>query len=404
MPRNLRRLALALVGCACLPTQDCDGGDSAEPASCEGLPWMDVTGDVATDSAWAIAVDDAGDVYAASFEGEAWTPDVVVRRRRPDGEVVWEATWGSTYTAQAFVVVVHDGIVYVGGLVYPELDFIDTDALLLRFDVETGAAIGGAWTWTSDGWDELDGIGVDEGEIYLSGGPRGPEGDTDMRVIRLSADLETVWDVTAGAAGALDAGNGHLVLGDEHVYVAGSWNNTGYLFDQAQGVLAAFDRADGALAWTSLVGDGTDYREVFGLTSDGANFYGVGWRKESNTDTQLMAWSWDAGGGLRWTAEWGGEGIEKARAIEYDPLSDSVLIAGSTTSGESEDIALLRLSASDGALLEEQVWGGAGNEVAKNMALFGERLYVVGPTTSWGAGDTDALTLGVCHSPWVLPD
>ena len=95
----------------------------------------------------------------------------------------------------------------------------------------------------------------------------------------------------------------------------------------------------------------------------------MGWRKESNTDTQLMAWSWDAGGGLRWTAEWGGEGIEKARAIEYDPLSDSVLIAGSTTSGESEDIALLRLSASDGALLEEQVWGGAGNEVAKVLTL-----------------------------------
>lgn len=384
------------------PVADGDG----EIGPCEGRPFRYVAGTPGPDTAWGVATTASGDVLLASHEGPALATDIVVRRLSPDGAVRWVGRWDSGRGDEAFVVTqAADGTVWVGGLTRSSnvLD-ANTTAVLLRFDSATGATIGQPWTWDSGGWDELDGIAVDDGVVYVSGWGRGARGDQELRVYALDADTLAVrWAKSLDAVG-LDAGNGHLVLWDQVVVVGGSWQSKG-VFATAQGTVAAFRRSDGEVTWSSVVGDGSDYREILGLASDGHRIFAVGWRKVTTTDWQLMAWGFDAEGGPLWTAEWGGSGNERSRAAVFDPADQTLIVAGTTNKeGSDDDFVLLRIRASSGAIVEERIWGGPAADSANDVTIFGNRAYVSGPTRSWGAGNIDSLMIGLCHRPWLLPD
>ncbi|MBI5044011.1 MAG: hypothetical protein HZC10_09360 [Nitrospirae bacterium] len=279
---------------------------------------------------------------------------------------------------------------------------LNTTAVLLRFDGATGAVIGNEWTWDSGGWDEIDGVAVDSGTVFVSGWGQGQGGNQELRVYALdAANLSELWHNSLDSGG-LDAANGHLVLWNDVIIVGGSWNSSG-IFGAAQGVVAAFNRSNGSVKWRSYVGDGSDYREILGLASDGLRVFAAGWRKVTLTDYQLMLWAFDSSGSMLWESEWGGSSNERARALGYDPVDNTLLVAGTTNRNSNDDIVLLRVDAATGAVREEQVWGGSSADSAQQIAVSGSRLYVAGTTSSWGNGNTDALAIGICHRPWKLP-
>ncbi len=381
-----------------------NGGDAGAPDSCQGLPWRLVLGTSGPDTAWAVATAKNGDVLFAATEGQSLATDIVLRRLSTDGKVLWEGRWDSGLSDEAFVVTeASDGVIWIGGMrrTGNVLD-LNTTAVLLRFDGATGAVIGNAWTWDSGGWDEIDGVAVGGGTVFVSGWAQGQSGSQELRVYALNAaNLSIIWQKSLDSNG-LDAGNGHLVLWNDVVIVGGSWNSSGILA-QAQGIVAAFNRSDGSVKWTTYVGDGTDYREILGLSSDGSRTFATGWRKVTLTDWQLMLWAFDSSGSLLWESEWGGSSNERARALGYDPADNTLLVAGTTNRDSNDDIVLLRVDAATGAVREEKVWGGQSGDSAQQIAVAGNRLYVAGSTRSWGNGNSDALAMGVCHRPWKLP-
>ena len=383
-----------------------DSGDSGghDLGACDGLPWRLVEGTTGPDTAWAVAVTADGDVLLAAHEGQSLATDIVVRRLDRAGQPRWEGRWDSGRSDEAFAVAEGpDGTVWVGGLTRSG-SVLDTDtaAVLLRFDGQTGTPLGQAFSWDSPGWDELDGLAAAEDGVYLSGWAQGAGGDGELRAYALDPDsLTPRWAASLDEPG-LDAGNGALVLWDDLVIVGGSYRSTGVL-GHAQGVVAAFGRADGARAWTSTVGDGSDYREILGLGSDGERVFAAGWRRVTFTDWQLALWAFDRTGAPLWETEWGGAGNERSRALAWDPRDDSLLVAGTTNGTGDDDVALLRVCAADGSLAEERTWGGPGGDGASGVALLGDRGFVAGPTRSWGAGDIDALGIGFCTRPWSLP-
>lgn len=354
------------------------------------------------DTAWAVATAKNGDVLFAAHEGQPLATGIVLRRLSPDGNILWEGRWDSSLSDEAFVVTeAPDGVIWVGGMRRTGLD-LNTTAVLLRFDGATGAVIGNAWTWDSGGWDEIDGVAVDGGTVFVSGWGRGQSGSQELRVYALdTASLSVLWQNSLDSSG-LDAGNGHLVLWNDVVIVGGSWNSGGILA-HAQGVVAAFNRSDGSVKWRTYVGDGSDYREILGLSSDGSRVFATGWRKVTLTDWQLMLWAFDSSGSILWESEWGGSSNERARALSYDSADNTLLVAGTTNRDSTDDIVLLRVDAATGAVREEQVWGGKDSDSANQIAVSGNRLYVSGVTHSWGNGNSDALVIGVCHRPWKLP-
>lgn len=363
-----------------------------------------MSGTTGPDTAWGVATAANGDVLLAGHEGPALATDLVVRRLSPAGRVIWEGRWDSGRGDEAFVVTEGpDGLVWVGGM-HRAANVLDADttAALVRFDGSTGKPVGQAWTWDSGGWDELDGIAVSNGVVYVSGWGQRSSGNQELRVYALDAStLGVLWQNALDTAG-LDAANGHLVLWRDVVVVGGSWNSGGVL-STAQGIVAAFRREDGALAWSRVVGDKTDYREVLGLASDGSRLFAAGWRKVTLSDWQLHLWALDTAGRVLWESDWGGPGQERSRALAYDGSDNSLIVAGTTNGSGNDNIALLRVDADTGAVLQEQVWGGPGADSANDVTVFGNRLYASGPTRSWGKGSTDLLGIGVCHRPWVLP-
>jgi len=97
---------------------------------------------------------------------------------------------------------------------------------------------------------------------------------------------------------------------------------------------------------------------------------------------------------LLYTKQWGGPGNDVPRGIAVD-AADNVYITGSTDSfsnGQSQ-IFLLKYSPWDG-LQWAQTWGGKQNDYGNAVAadLFGN-VYVVGTTTSYGAGGSDLVLL-----------
>ncbi len=396
---------LFLLGLACDTGTDSGVDSGALTGECAGLPWASLSGTSGPDTSWAVAVADDGDVLQAAHEGASLATDIVVRRFSGAGVLRWESRWDSGRADEAFVVIEGNGLVWVGGMTRSTESGLDGDttAVLLRFDATTGDAVGEPFTWDSvDGWDELDGIGVGGNEVYLSGWSRGPTGDQDLRVLSLDATTLAVrWDELLGTE-ELDAGNGHLVMTADAVIVAGSWNSLGAL-STSQGILVAFDRADGAVVWSELIGDGTDHREALGLGTDGERLFVVGWRSLAWYDWQLMVWAFGEDGGALWENEWGGAGIARSRSVAADLTDGSILVAGTSNDAGTDDHVVLRLDALDGTLLEEEVWGGTRNEGPNDVAVNGDRLYLAGPTTSWGEGETDALLTAACTRPWTWP-
>ncbi|MCB9779835.1 MAG: hypothetical protein H6742_14815 [Alphaproteobacteria bacterium] len=375
------------------------GGDSGATTvtGCDHDPWLITTGNADVDEAWGVGLASDGDVIFASHEAAPVLTDVFVRRYGPDGTERWARQWGEAFSEQAFIVQEQAGTVYVAGAQFHSWDLLDTHAWLQRFEGATGAPVGDPYTWKSPGWDEIDGLQVDDGGVLLSGWTEND--DPDVRVAALGADLTERWHSDLDLGG-VDGANGHLAVIGDVLYAAGH----AQLGVGTDAFLAAFDTSDGHALWTKRVDDGGVHTEALGLTTDGRRLFGVG-EGRVDGDGQLWVWAWDADGDALWSTAWGGAGPDLARAIRVDPIDGSLVVVANAESGGAGgvDLVFLRLDADDGTVLEEQWWGGTGDDIAHDFVLDGDRIYVAGETTSWGAGSSDAFALAGCQRPWRLP-
>ncbi|MCK6526510.1 hypothetical protein L6R50_02790 [Myxococcota bacterium] len=393
------------------PADDDAADDDTGPGTgCDAPPWVQVIGEGGLDECWGATWLEGGDLAVAchqTAEGEGRTHGVV-RRLAPDGAQRWETPWEGEGSLQLFQVLERHGALWVGGLIWEAgHGLYDPSALLLRLDAATGEVLDGRVAWSTPGWDEVDGIEVlDDGGVVLSGFAEGAGGTQDVRVTRRDAALEEIWTVDWDRSGQDDAANGHLAVESGRVLVAAAVDGEGLTLWGAAAAVAAFDLGDGSLAWSEVLGEESTRAEALGLASDGAAVYAVG-DDLTGPDTQLLVAAWDLDGTRLWTRLWGGEGQEYGRAVAADPAGGGLIVAGNTTSsgaGET-DIALLRLDRATGEVLEERVWGGAGEDAAHEVALGGGRFAIAAQTGSWGAGAEDGLVLAGCLSPpdWPAP-
>lgn len=357
--------------------------------------------------AWGVDIDSSGNIYWAveeKYQFPYWYYDVVLFKVDTSGQQIWQSTpYGGQYNEIAFIVNVAGSTVYLAGRMDSTWIPTSGDAMVLSYNASNAAL---NWQYRYDpvvdyGYEEIDGLVVQSDGIYLTGWTKGQNTDEDFLIHKISLTGQDVWTNSWDYASQFDGANGHMVMDDTAIYAAGHTN-------LLAGSLVSFDRADGSYNW-DVTWHPTANDEVLGLNmSSDSMLYTVGYYSQSSSQTCVK--KFDRTGNLLWTRNWGGPGTEDSRSLVVD--GDSMIyVVGTTTSYGSggSDIFILKYDNS-GMLIDSIIWGGAYDEVAKDVVMFGDLLYITGETQSFGNGLTngdhvaDGLLLKINGRTMQAPD
>jgi PQQ-like domain len=367
---------------------------NATPAEAGPELWYLTRGGAKLDQGWGVDTDSEGNIYFATFQQAEKEPfaDIVLYKFSPGGKEIWHARWGGKNMEKAFIVTVKGNTVYVGGLTYiSAVSLTEADMAVLAFNAQDGSL---AWNFTwgqGFGYEEVDGLVVEDDAIYLSGWTTGKTTGNDVAVLKLDLKGKLIWAKSWGGKN-WDEGDGQMVVDGDTIYVAGRYNGTNIILG-GEGLIVRFSKQSGEyISHTTWGGPlGTD---ALGMTSDGTFLYAVGLTVDKGNGGQIFLRKYDKSLNLIWEELWGGKGSESARAVAVGPLGD-IYLAGSSDSfsdGGGLDVAFLRYTP-DGVLVWAKTWGGRLNDGASGLAIYGNRAYIAGNTKSYGNGQDDALLI-----------
>jgi len=357
--------------------------------------WYLTRGGQNLDQAWGVDVDSSGNIYFATCEIPLFSYffNIYLYKFDQSGNEIWESQpWGGDFNDKAFITIVKAPYVYMAGRTDKNINLNSADAFVLAFNMNNGELV---WQYTWDGgagYEEVDGLVVEEDGIYISGWTAGVSTSNDFLLQKLSLDGQLIWSQTWGTD-KWDEANGHIVVDENHIYVAGRINGTAQLSFDGDAVLACFRRLDGSYQWHKTWG-GSSYDNASGMTASLDSYlYLVGVTYNYGNGSQIFLLKYTKIGELIWSSQWGGSKGEFARAIVAD--GDSIIyIAGKTDSygAGANDIVLLKFN-SDGTLRWDKTWGGKDTDASHDLVAYGDYLYIAGDTQSYGAGKWDALLL-----------
>lgn len=231
------------------------------------------TADIHRDTAYDVAVDEAGEVYVtgSGYEaGRAWDMSTV-KYRGSDGQLLWKRTFDhSVGIDEAFAIAVADGAVCITGSSSTDpLDGQKVDAVTIRYDT------GGTRQWVAiyDGpagtFDEGQDVVLDpSGDVYVVGSSGGIGTGPDFLTVRYNPQGQPVWIRTFnGPRNSYEFGKRLALDGSGNVFATG----TSHYYRATTDVLTLMYRPDGDLVWLSVYdGPSATNDLVSGVGHDGA--------------------------------------------------------------------------------------------------------------------------------------
>jgi hypothetical protein len=281
-------------------------------------------------------------ITAESIADPSKDDSIVVTVYEP-GSHIWTRQFGTVGDDRATGVAADgNGNIYVAGGTSGDLGVVSSagsDAFVRAYD-ESG---GYRWTWQSGrrGDDEATGIATDAaGNVYVVGTRPGRLGTSetpnkDGFIQSLDSEGSSRWFRGFGVVAVDDYVNDVVADAAGNIYVVG--HTDGNLEGSSSGDTDAFVRAfdsEGSLRWTRQFGtDGVDYAN--GIATDGeGNVYIAGSTIGSLGAPSAGFWdafvrSYDGNGALRWTRQFGTSEADQAFGIGADE-DGNVYVVGRT--------------------------------------------------------------------------
>lgn len=384
--------------------------------------WYITRGPATDEVAWAVDVDETGNLYWAVEHKDKWPfwyYNVVVYKLDPSGNQIWQSSsWdnGTGFNDIAFIAKVAGNSLYLGGRTDSTgNNALSGDALLMSYNT-----LNGQLNWAKNitpnpdyGYQEIDGICVQPDGIYLTGWTKGQLTDMDFLIQKVDFSGNTLWinSWDYNNQGKFDGANGHMAMDDRYIYTTGHVNRTNILSLDGSGVMACFDKKDGKNVF-NLLWDGISFDDPLGMTmSSDSILYIVGYTASYGNGSQVYTKKITRTGENLWTRFWGGAGTEDCRSVATDGDSIVYVVGATGSFGHGgKDVFVLKYDVS-GTLLDSLVWGGGYDETAKDVVFHDGYLYITGETKSFGnalsSGDhtkTDGMLLKIDGRRMKAPD
>jgi hypothetical protein len=216
-----------------------------------GTPANETTGfDDEFAAGLAVAADDS--VYVT---GQLGTGVLFLAKFSPDGELLWDSTYGQNGTISTGAAIDGGGNIYVSGLSFVVNPASDTEALLLKFDPDGNVVWARAWGGTR--FDAARAVAAGADGVYLSGETNSFFAN-DAFLVKFDFDGGVVWERDWGVDGVqapftgLTSAFGTSTDGEGNVYITGNASDTGH----SKNIILVKFNAAGDLVWERIGGPG----------------------------------------------------------------------------------------------------------------------------------------------------
>jgi len=386
------------------------------------------------DEARAIALDDSGYIYVTGFLWNAGTSqDYGTIKYLPNGDTAWLRTYTvGTSQDQAYAIAVDDsGNVYVTGKSYGS--GTDFDYATVKYLSNGDTAWARRYDGPANGGDEARAIAVDgSGNVCVTGRSTGCCGDYDYLTIKYYQDGETAWVERYGGPGNdHDYANAVGVDGFGDVYVTGgatgfgtfldyttmkycseggTWRTYGSTIDPDHANAVAIDGAGNIYvtggsadfctikylpnldtAWVRRYGvpGGGEWASDITLDASG-NVYVTGYGVDAGVYEDYITIKYLPNGDTAWLRRYNGpaDDRDQATAIAVDNSGNVYVTGNSAGSGGDWDYATVKyLANGDSAWAMRYNGPGNGDDLAWGIAVDDSgNVYVTGRSDGDGSG------------------
>lgn len=302
-----------------------------------------------SDWAYAIAVDDSGNVYVTGKTEDAGTSDDwTTIKYLPDGDTAWVRNFvgaGSANERASSITIGPSGNIYITGYT---MSSSAGDYLTIKYHPDGDTAWTRRYNGVGNGYDFAHWVTVDGDEnVYVTGYSRGSSYQDDIATVKYDSIGNQLWVARFNGQGNY-SDKGHKVIADHsgYVYVTGYVNpfGSGTLYDC---VTIKYDAADGDTVWARTYdgpADSSDQARDIEVDAAG-NVYITGTSRGVGTLSDIITIKYNAAGGEEWVMRYDNpdtSASDGGYGIEVDNAGNVFVVGQSQGLGTGSDIVTIK--------------------------------------------------------------
>jgi len=376
------------------PIKELQSSASNSPEQLWNITW----GGSEQDGSGDIALDSFNNIYLSGWTNSsgAGDMDMALVKYNSLGEQQWNTTWGGIdFETGLAIEIDSSNNIYVCGITRT-FGAGAFDMFLVKYN-----SLGEQqWntTWGGSSVDTAMDVAVDSSDnVYLVGMTfSSPPPNMDVVLVKYNSLGEQQWNTTWGGS-LSDSGSGIAIDSSDNVYLVGST----YSFSiGGNDMFLVKYNSLGEQQWNTTWG-GVNYDVGYSIALDMSNNIYVTGGANSTSSSPFIEPDYDMAlvkynnlGEQQWNTTWGGSRNDLGLGIVINSSNNIYLVGRTTSFGAGDHDMVFAEYSSSGEQQWNTTWGGSGSDGATGIEIdTSNNIYITGSTNSSGAGENDMVLI-----------